>query len=313
MRRRTFALGIVGLVLAACGSTTSPAPPSAAPSTPPQTASPAPSTPAPSGGPATAILRATESQAILPIYQFGWLPIAVITSDGRLLVPGAVPAIAPGPLVAPIEARTITPAGVARILAEAKALGLLSGASDFSTAPGDMPLAGGKVGRLQLVVDGVVHDITGDPSRLVRCDPGTRCPNPTPGTPEVFAAFWARLGDLPGWLGPDVGAATPGAPVGYAILVGPPPAQPIVSQPPVVFPLPGPLARFGAPVLTDATLRCGSVGGTEAELLRPALEGANPASQWVDDEATSATFGLTVRPLMPGDGDPCEVLTRPAQ
>ena len=174
-------------------------------------------------------------------------------------------------------------------------------------------MVGGKLGQLQLVVDGVPYDLTGDPSRLVRCDPGARCPNPTPGTPEAFAAFWARLADVPGWLGAEAGAPTPAAPVGYAILVGPPPAPGITTPAPVVFPLPGSLASFGAPVLTDARLRCGSVTGEAAALLRPALEAATSATQWVDEPTTSATFGLTVRPILPGDEDPCLVLTKPTQ
>ena len=325
MRRRLIApgpvVGLLGLLLAACGSGASPAPSTATPTAPPQTnvpvATPMPGeTPAatPTPGPVTVVLRATETQAILPIYQFSWLPLAVITSDGRLLTPGAVPAIAPGPLVVPIEKRTITPNGLATIFTVAKALGLLSGVTDFTPgAGGGGMMVGGKLGHLQLVLDGVPYDLVGDPSRLVRCDPGTRCPNPTPGTPEAFAAFWARLADIPGWLGADAGAASPAAPVGYAILVGPPPAPGITTPAPVVFPLPGPLASFGAPVLTDASLRCGSVTGDAAALLRPILEAATQATQWVDEPTTSATYGLTVRPILPGDEDPCLVLTKPTQ
>ena len=50
--------------------------------------------------------------------------------------------------------------------------------------------------------------------------------------------------------------------------------------------------------------RCGIVSGTDAEALRPALEGAGQQSQWVQDPATSATFGIQVRPIVAGE-DPC--------
>ena len=56
------------------------------------------------------------------------------------------------------------------------------------------------------------------------------------------------------------------------------------------WPLAVPLATFGAPV-AKGSQRCGIVSGADAEALRPALEGANQQTQWVQDPATSATFG----------------------
>jgi hypothetical protein len=54
----------------------------------------------------------------------------------------------------------------------------------------------------------------------------------------------------------------------------------------------------------DGSFRCGLVEGAEAATLRPALEAANQLTPWVQDPETSATFGLTVRPIAAGE-NPC--------
>jgi len=316
MDRRHPALGLVvsGLLLAACSGGTSPAPSasspgaSVAPSEAPGSSTPPSGSPGPTPEP-TVVLRATETQAILPIYRFGWLPILVVTADGRAIQPGPVAEISPGPLVPPVEVRPVTAAGVARIVADARAAGLLSGETDFSGGPAMM---GGTQARLQLSVDGVSYDLVGDPSKLVRCDPGTRCLNPSPGTPEAFAAFWARLTALDAWLGADVGTAAAYAPDAFSILIGPGPADPTPGVGVVVWPLDSRFAFFGDPVLTDTSLRCGTVTGQEAQILAPSLYRVKANQAWIESPVMSMSYGLTVRPVLPGDGDPCAELTTPA-
>jgi hypothetical protein len=72
------------------------------------------------------------------------------------------------------------------------------------------------------------------------------------------------------------------------------------------WPLDTPLATFGVPV-ADGSVRCGTAFGDDAATLGLAFENANQLSQWVQDPDTSATFGLTVRPIVPGE-DPCKEL-----
>ena len=81
------------------------------------------------------------------------------------------------------------------------------------------------------------------------------------------------------------------------------PRTPLSVQSIADWPLAVPLATFGAPV-AKGSQRCGIVSGADAEALRPALEEANQQTQWVQDPATSATFGITVRPIIAGE-DPC--------
>ena len=75
------------------------------------------------------------------------------------------------------------------------------------------------------------------------------------------------------------------------------------------WPLDTPLATLGAPWRTGHA-RCGDGGGFDTGRARPSIEQANQLTQWVQDPSTSATFGLTVRPLVPGE-DRCREIFGP--
>ena len=248
------------------------------------------------------LLRVTLVQALPPRVTFGWRPTLVITLDGRVLTNGAVPAIFPGPLVSPIVERRLTPAGWVRIVNAARAAGLLSGASDFTG--GQMP-PGSAATQLQIVADGRLYELTGNQDRIMVCVT-TPCV-PPPGTPEAFAGFLSDLGDVDTWLAADLGPSGIYAPAGFAIVAGSPPDQQGMDQPPIAWTLAGGFATFGKPVADGSGSRCGTVTGDALAALRPALAAATQITQWRDP--VDGTFhGLVVRPLLPGDGDPCEGL-----
>ncbi len=246
------------------------------------------------------------TQALPPVNVFGTQPYSVITGDGQWITQLALPTVYPGPLLPSLEARAITAAGQAAILQAARDLGLLGGATDFSAGP---VLAGGVSGRIEMTVDGQRITLTGNPNALMECVT-TPC-DPPPGSAAAFAEFWRRLGDLGSWIPNELGPASPYVAPAYAILVGPAPAQdPSFSQPPMDWPLAQPLALFGGPV-AGGSYRCGAVAGADADTLRPSLQAANQLTQWVQDPTTSATFGLTVRPMVPGE-DVCRETFGPA-
>ena len=195
-------LAVAAIVAACSGATGSSAPP--APSASP-------------GGAAIPAyrLRATTTQAIPPVDRFGLLPMVTITGDNRVVVSGPQLAIYPGPLLPNLQARPITDAGFAKIVDLGRDLGMFTGSGVF-VPPDVMP--GASLGRIEIVVDGVLHDLTGDPSSVTGCAtmpcnpaPGIQviecikapC-NPAPGTPEAFATFWEALSDLT-WLQADLG------------------------------------------------------------------------------------------------------------
>lgn len=255
-----------------------------------------PASPSPSPSPQTYWLRMTTTQAIPPLDLFAVEPALRITGDGIAVVNGPVPAVFPGPLLPNLLGRQVSGAGQARIIQGARDLGLLSGKTDFTS--GNMVM-GGVTGHIELIADGQRVALTGDPNAQIVCVT-TPC-EPEPGSPEAFGAFWRQLQDLPTWLGDQLGPEADYVASSYAILVGAPPQQqPGFTQPPMDWPLDQPLALFGGPV-ANGIARCGTVSGADADTLRPAITAANQLTQWTQDPQASAAFGLTVRPMVPGE------------
>ena len=282
---RLATLAAVALVVAACaggtGATTRQSPASSA------------------TGSSTAWLSATPFKAGPPLSRFASGPSAVITADGTYVTAGPVDAKAPAPLLPPLVGRSLSDAGRATIEAEAARLGLLGKKRDFRSV---IALPGGVIGRLQLTGDDGPLTLVGEPDSKLLCVP--QFCDPLPGTPEAFGELWRKVVDPVPWLGSALGAEAPFIPTAYALLVGPARApDPSLGASIADWPLAAPLATFGAPV-AEGSQRCGIVSGADADALRPALEGANQQTPWVQDRATGATFGILVRPVIAGE-DPC--------
>jgi hypothetical protein len=242
----------------------------------------------------------TTTQAIPPVNAFAVQPVAVITDAGAYVTQGPIPEIYPGPLLPNLQGRSISEAGRAAILAEATRLGLLNGATEFTD--GRM-VPGGMTGHIDLTVDGQPVSLTGDPTAMIVC---IQAPcDPPPGTAAAFADLFSKLQSPESWLGPELGPQTAFVPDAYALLLGPAPVPDagIAPQAPSVWPLDALPGTFGRPV-GDGSYRCGIATGEDAARLRPAFEAANQLTQWVATPTTSATFGITVRPVVGGE-DPC--------
>jgi hypothetical protein len=280
---------LVAAMLVACGGAAAPSPSRSPEAEPPADAK--------------VRLRVTAVQALPPTATFNWMPQVLITLDGKVLQGGAIPAIFPGPLVNPIFERQISAEGWARIVEMARAAGLLGFNSDFTG--GQMP-PGSQVTRLELVADGRVFDLTGDASRQMVC---VQAPcNPAPGTPEAFAGFVNQLYDLPTMVGAgSLGPELPHNPAGYGVLVGGPPDDQGIVQRVIDWPLPAGFGAFGKPLADGTGGRCGTITGADVGLVRPAFTAATQITPW-RDPVEGSEHGLVVRPLLPGDADPCEGL-----
>jgi hypothetical protein len=238
-------------------------------------------------------LRASQSQALAPQYTFGWLPFATI-ADGKFydgMV--AVPAIYPGPLYVGLSYQTITSKGIDQIVAEARTNGLLGTKSDFV----EKPLPGSITCHVQLIVDGVTHDLTG------QCGFMGAQNAPAPGSSGAFAAFWNKVTSLSAWLGPELGPSVAYVPSRLAVLVTPP----VVTQDGPIAPnqKPWPLApfaSFGSPAGSAGT-RCGVVSGADLTTLLPAVQAGNQLTRFLDSQAVERS--LQARVLLPGEPDPC--------
>jgi hypothetical protein len=296
---RLLATGGITAALAACTSAAPATPPPATPSPPPSGAPSASGLPSAAPDPATYWLRMTTTQALPPLSVFGTGAVTVITGSGEVVMPGPVPAVFPGPLVVPLVSRPISDAGRARILDLARSLGLLGRQTDFTPGVG---LAGGIVAHVELTVDGQRVTISGSPDATASC--ATPPCVPPSATPEAFGAFWRQLLDLPTLLGAELGAETGYTPTVYSILIGAAPVpDPTLGANVVTWPFDGTIGGFGAAV-ANGQARCGTVTGAAAATFGAAFAKANALTQWTQNATTSATFGLTVRALVPGE-DAC--------
>lgn len=296
---RTLIAAVSLIVLAACGSA-APNPsasplPSPAPSPQP---SPSPS-PLPSPSPDAAFyMRAWYTQALPPEHTFPWLPSLTIKDgiaiDGNV----AVPAIFPGPLVIVPNARSISDDGILAIVAEARRLGLLEGATDFTGGA----LPGSRTATIQMIADGVTVEITGDPDGLSRCV--DRC-IPQPGTPEAFGAFWQQISFLDSWLANELGPVQQYAPERVAVLFTTPTApEPGLEQQPAIWPLSGSFDQTGVEYpAADALARCVTLTGDDLATVWPALTAANQLTVFHDE--VDGQRSLVVAVLTPGQPSPC--------
>jgi hypothetical protein len=258
------------------------------------TSSAADGSPAPGSSVSGFYLRASQTQALAPQYTFGWLPVATIADgnfyDGMI----AVPAIYPGPLYVGLSYHTISSKGIDEIVAEARTDGLLGTKTDFA----EQPMPGSITCHVQLIVDGVTHDLTG------QCGSTGAQNTAAPGSSGAFAAFWNKLTSLSAWLGRELGPSVAYVPSRLAILVTPPePSQggPMApNQKP--WPLAAPFASFGSPMGSPDD-RCAVLSGADLAKLLPAVQAGNQLTRFVDSQSVERS--LQARVLLPGEADPC--------
>ncbi len=307
MSRNALAVLAIAILSAACalqpgGASPQPTATSSpterpAPSTPPAQPTPSPALPTPTTNPAPSssagtafYLRGWYTQSLPPKYTFGWLPPVTI-SDGTYINGNvAVPAIYPGPLMILPVARPISDTGIKSIADDAQSLGLLQGSGDFT---GGNPKPGAKLAQIELVVDGIKHELTGDPSLSVQCDRG-RC-TADPGTPQAFTAFWNELGMLDLWMPDQLGMEAQYTPERVAMLLTDPGDSSASSLPPTLvdWPLDTPLA--GSTCLT--------LSGDELATMLPVLQSSNQLTVFAQGDTQRQPV---VRALVPGEPSPCD-------
>ncbi len=135
------------------------------------------------------------------------LPVISIYGDGSVIVPGAVPAIYPGPALPNLQRATITTAGMQILLAAARDAGLLGPDAHYDMG-GIMDASSSE---FTVNADGSVHTI----SAYALFESGGREPQNPGADPAVTEArarlltFQNQLGNLEALLGPDVGDAMP--------------------------------------------------------------------------------------------------------
>lgn len=301
MNRRVFLSTLfvtpaVAAFLASCGDD------SAGPgATTPGTGGSTPDTTAPTGighptGADEAILRlGYEGGFMTADMVFAQSPSLVITGDGLVVTPGAVPAIYPGPLVMPYFQRTIDETGIQTVLAAAKAAGLLASPPDY-TLPDGIGIADAPDTVLVVQANGATYEHRAYALDATSGDPAASTP-----ARDALGGFVLAVGDLETMVGAEhLGADEPLVPVSYRLRATPvePPAPvdsaastTVPTEPqPTVQPWP---AGTGV-VLADAS-ECVLA---DASKLGDVLTTANQLSWFSEGDVT---YQLAVVIALPGD------------
>ena len=295
-------------IVAGCASSPSPtgAPPSAGPggsagpsAGPVGSPSTIPSA-APSATAASVLLKVTtEGGFINPAATLTALPLVEVLTDGRILTPGAVDAIAPAPLLPTLQVRDTGPSGAAAILAAIRSAGLDKPATGGPGIPGDSGTdifavtIDGQTTETRITGNGPGVGGPGAPGAAGSADPGKAAALDLLGRLTDPATAWGDASSQP----------TLFVPAGYRVFVipGAPTSDPATPQQPVAWPLATALDAFGTPATPDrgiAGLRQGAVLGADAATLRPIL-----AKATVETAFTSGgkPYTLMVRPLLPDE------------
>jgi hypothetical protein len=223
------------------------------------------------------------------------LPVISVYGDGTVIVPGPQVAIFPGPALPNLQRATISPAGMQILLEAARDAGLLGPDAHYDLG-GIMDASSAE---FTVNADGRLHTV----SAYALMESGGSPQGPDASVAEArtkLARFQAQLASLEGSLGSELGGWSPYRAERFQLLVsaGAPDNQGLVQQP-IAWPLSTPLATFGEalPDLFQGQ-RCGVVSGADAALLMPLLQKANALTPWTSEDAA---YGMTVRPLLPGE------------
>jgi hypothetical protein len=285
---KPLSLILAGAMLAACSTGPGPSPTGAPPTGVPPTGQPTQAS-------VQVLLRVTsEGGFINPSANLASVPTVSVYADGRILTPGAVDAVYPGPLLPPVQIKDVGAAGAQAIVAAIRSAGL------------DKAGAGGGIGNpdaattvFAVNVDGTTvttrFHLGGGPG-------GPGLPGAASPDPSVAAAgdLLNRLTDQAetwGVANPVVSTLTPTA---YRIFVAPgaPVGDMLTSEPTVAWPLATPLDQFAVPDRGIAGLRQGAVFGADAQALGPVLAAANALTAF---SSGGNLYTLSVRPLLPDE------------
>ena len=156
------------------------------------------------GGDALVFRIATTGGFVAPEVAFTTVPEFTLLGDGRLIEPGAVDMIYPGPAILPLLERRLSEAGVQEVLREVEATGIFTGDRAFNGA------------------QGLVADAGTTSSRSMRAPAGPASRS----TRSVWPSRGHRTASRPtrslhAGFSPPFRAGSPGSTAGWARLHGP--------------------------------------------------------------------------------------------
>lgn len=267
-----WAVAAAVVVLAGCGRSTG------------TVGTPPPSRPT---GASDVVVQVTTAGGNLPPdVGLGAVPGLTVLGDGTVITPAPVPAIYPGPALAPLQAARVDGATVDGLVRKAGELGLLGGPLQFGRpAVMDAPdtivtiTAGGTAHRHVVYALGINDGLDGGrpAGGVSRQEAANR---------GAIKTFLTATEQLP----PGRAAWTPAAVAVYVL--GDYSPDPTLPQPAREWPLARPPATTGAP------RPCTLVEGADLAALLDALSRANARTPWV---IGGRPLAVAFRPVLPGE------------
>jgi len=240
------------------------------------------------------VLRVEQIGGFVPVESLvTYLPQLTVYGDGRVISPGPVIDIYPGPAVPNVQVQTITPAAV-RTLVGLAITAKVGTPFDF----GQPQVADGTSTRIT-VLTGAGEQVS--TVYMLGLDDGLTAAQRMARVP--LRNLVAKLEDLPGTVGADkVGQSSPYVPDVLAVVDAPWVADPTLTEPEQAWPGPAlPGEKVGAP---GGNLGCVTVSGAQLATVLDAATHANQLTPWLWD---AMRYRLQFRPLLP-DESSCDDL-----
>jgi hypothetical protein len=246
---------------------------------------------------------------VMPQTLFAGLPAFSMTGDGRVIVPGALIDIFPGPLMPAIQVRRLTEGGVQAVLQAVAATRQFGNSTEWRGAQNFIADASDTVFTLHADEQDVVVTVYG---LGTVAGPGLE---PPPNFPEaelaahrVLQALVDRLTTIDSWLPESAWADSawrPYQPDALRLLVrnadADPPDDTGIGNTEVEWPIAGDPAAFGERASLEG-MRCGVVSGEDAAAWLAVLSTSNQLTRFT---ARGHRYEVTVRPLLPDEPETC--------
>jgi hypothetical protein len=279
---RPAALLLTAAVMTACVGTAGAAGPSA--------------TPAPD--PDRVVFRVDwDGGFVPPGVHLGRLPQVVVYADGRVVMPGPQVEIFPAPVLPALQARTLTPEALARLIALAKDLDLLADAHYDAIGIADAPTT-----ILTLDIGGETYRVSAYALAEADTDDAAGFPGMDETTKAARASLQTFIDTLTGL--PDGDFTGPWATYEatslriFTVPMIDVPDDMVPPGGPVAWPI-GVIDTAGEPVGDGALgIRCQVVTGGDLDTLAPSLQEANAQTLFTSG---GGSWSLVVRPLLPGE------------
>ena len=237
------------------------------------------------------ILRLTnEGGFVAPGYLLTAVPQFALFGDGRVVVPGPVDAMYPGPLLPNLRQIHITGDEIQKIVAAADAAGLLGPNANYNATN----IADAGTAVFTTTVDGRTHVI----SAYALFESGTTDDQTATAARAKLLDFQDKILDLSKFLGRTIGdeAYQPTAMRIFARLAS---ADQSGLTPQVVnWPLAKDPMTAGQPTTTAPDTRCLAIDGADLTTFLTIANTANAITVWV---APSGRLNISVRPLYPNE------------